>query len=168
MKKLLLVGILAVAILLTVFYSLFPSDERKIKRLFKEAASAFEKEDIDGLMKNVSFNYRDEYGFTYLYLKEFFKRIFSTYSDLKVEHENIKVKVLKDSAMIDVDIRIIGTLGEETGYIAGDIKTPLHCIFALEKEKFKWLVVKSEITNFRDGGGAGIRTPDTADMSRLL
>jgi hypothetical protein len=119
-------------------------------------------------MKNVSYNYRDEYGFTYLYLKQFLKRIFSTYSNLKVEHEDIKVKVLKDSAMIEVDIRIIGTLGEETGYIAGDIKTPLHFIFALEKERFRWFVIRAEVTQFRNGGGAGIRTPDTADMSRLL
>ncbi len=148
MKKSLLAGfITTVVVFMGLYFLLFPSDERKIKRLFREAVSSFEKEDLEGLMKNVSYNYRDEYGFTYLYLKEFLKRIFSTYSNLKVEHENIKLKFSKDSAVIEIDIRVIGTSGEETGYIAGDIKTPLHFIFTLEKERFKWLVVKSEITN---------------------
>ncbi|MCX7794879.1 MAG: hypothetical protein N2257_10830, partial [Thermodesulfovibrionales bacterium] len=124
------------------------SEERRIKKLLHEEIKAFESEDLENLMSGVSYNYRDEYGFNYLYLKEFFKKFFMVYSDLKVEYENLKIDISEDKAKVEMDVRIIGTSEEkETGYIAGDIKTPLHFIFTLEKTRFRWLVLKTEISN---------------------
>ncbi len=128
-------------------YLFISSDERKIAKLFKKEIKAFESEDLERLMSGVSYNYLDEYGFNYLYLKEFFKKFFSSYSDLRVEYENLKVEVSGNKARVEMNIRIIGTSGGETGYIAGDIKNPLHIIFTLEKERFRWLILKTEITN---------------------
>jgi hypothetical protein len=53
-----------------ILYLLWPSDESRIKKLFKEGSQAIEKKELDAVMSKVSFNYRDGYGFTYLYIKE--------------------------------------------------------------------------------------------------
>lgn len=146
-NKALLVLILAGTFMLAG-YLFLSSDERRIKKLFREEIKSFEAENLDALMSGVSYNYQDEYGFNYLYLKEFFKKFFSLYSDLRVEYENLKVDISDNKARVEMSIRIIGTSGEDTGYIAGDIKTPLHFIFNLEKKRFKWFILKTEITNF--------------------
>ena len=52
-----------------IIYLLWPSDEARIKKLFREGSQAIEKKDLDAAMSGVSFNYRDEYGFTYLYIR---------------------------------------------------------------------------------------------------
>ena len=74
-----------------IIYLLWPSDESRIKKLFKEGSQAIEKEDLETVMSKVSFNYRDEYGFTYLYLKEIMKTLFKQMDDIKVEYENIEI-----------------------------------------------------------------------------
>jgi hypothetical protein len=43
-----------------------------------------------------------------------------------------------------MDVRIIATIGNETGYIFGDLPKPAHLKFTLEKERTKWLVAKTE------------------------
>ena len=66
-----------------IIYLLWPSDESRIKKLFKEGSHAIEREDLETVMSKVSFNYRDEYGFTYLYLKELMKTVFKQMNDIK-------------------------------------------------------------------------------------
>lgn len=127
-----------------IIYLLLPSDESRIKKLIKEGAAAIEKEDIENVMSGVSFNYRDDYGFTYLLLKKMFEFQFKDLSDIQIEYENLKIEVKKDSASAEVDVRVIATFDNNTGYIIGDIKTPEHIKFTLEKERVKWLVIKTE------------------------
>ncbi|MEW6213719.1 MAG: hypothetical protein AB1478_00730 [Nitrospirota bacterium] len=130
-----------------ILYLLWPSDESRIKKVFKEGAKAIEKEDIDGVMAKVSFNYRDDYGLTYLYLKESMKSEFQQMNDITIEYENLKIKVNDASATADMDVRIIATMGNETGYIVGDAAKPVHLKFTLEKERTKWLITKTEGLN---------------------
>ena len=127
-----------------IIYFLWPSDESRIKKLIKEGAAAIEKKEIDKVMSKVSFNYYDDYGFTYILIKKLLEDQFRTMSDIKVEYENLKITVKKDSAIADLDVRVIATIGNETGYIIGDIKKPVHLKFTLEKERVKWLVMKIE------------------------
>ena len=127
-----------------IIYFLWPSDESRIKKLIKEGAAAIEKKEIDKVMSKVSFNYYDDYGFTYILIKKLLEDQFRTMSDIKVEYENLKITVKKDSAIADLDVRVIATIGNETGYIIGDIKKPMHLKFNLEKERVKWLVTKTE------------------------
>jgi hypothetical protein len=141
-KSLILISILFVLAVLTYF--LWPSDESRIKKLFKEGSQAIEKEDLDGVMSKVSFNYHDEYGMTYLYIKESMKSLFQQMSDIKIEYENMKIKVNKKMATADMDVRILATIGNETGYVFGDLVKPEHLTFTLEKERAKWLVTKTE------------------------
>ena len=125
-------------------YLLWPSDESRIKKLFKEGAEAVEKKDIGTAMSKISFNYRDEYGFTYLYIRETMKSLFRRMNDIRIEYENLKIDVNDKTATADMDIRIIATTGNDTGYVLGDMPHPAHLKFTLEKERTKWLVTKTE------------------------
>jgi hypothetical protein len=127
-----------------IIYFLWPSDESRIKKLFREGSAAIEKKDIDAVMSKVSFNYRDEYGFTYLYIKETVKHLFLKMSDIKIEHENLYITITDKTATADMDMRIIATIENNTGYIFGDLPKPVHLKFTLEKERTKWLVTKTD------------------------
>ncbi len=131
-------------LLAVLIYLLWPSDESRIKKLFKEGSHAIEKEDLDGVMSKVSFNYHDEYGMNYLYIKESMKSVFQQMNDIKIEYESLKIKVDKKNATADIDVRILTTIGNDTGYILGDLAKPVHLTFTLEKERAKWLVTKTE------------------------
>jgi hypothetical protein len=137
------IAILFILILIPVIiYLLWTSDESRIKKLFKEGSKAVEKEDIDAVMSKISYNYRDEYGLTYLYIKEYLKSIFQRTSDIKIEYEILDIKVDDKTATADMDVRVIATAGNETRYFLGDLPNPEHLRFILEKERTKWLVTK--------------------------
>jgi len=142
--RLRLIPLLLLILIPAIAYLLWPSDEGRIKRLFKEGAEAIEQRDIDGVMSKVSYNYRDDYGMTYLYIREMLKRQFGMLSDIKVEYGDLKIEVSKDRASAELSVRVIATIGNETGYIIGDIKTPLRLRFTLDKERTRWLIVKTE------------------------
>lgn len=127
-----------------IVYFLWPSDESRIKKLFREGSKAIEKKDIDTVMSKVSFNYRDDYGMTYLSIMETMKSVFKKMNHIEIEYENLKINVKDDTATADVDISIIATIGADTGYVLGDAAHPAHLRFYLEKERAKWLVTKTE------------------------
>jgi len=125
-------------------YLFWPTDESRIKKLFKEVAEAIEREDLDAVMSKVSFNYRDDYGLTFLSMKESMQSVFKRMSDIKITRENLAIKINDKTAIGDLDVRIIATIGNNTGYVMGDLRKPVHLRFTLEKEKMKWLVTKTE------------------------
>jgi len=127
-----------------IIYFLWPSDESRIKKLIKEGAQAIEKKEVDNVMSKVSFTYQDDYGLSYALLKKVLEDQFRVMSDIKVEDENLKIDVKENSASAELDVRVIATMGNQTGYIIGDIKKPEHLKFTLEKERVKWLVTKTE------------------------
>lgn len=147
-KKLIIIFSLLVLVPVVIYF-IWPTDESRIKKVFKEGCQAIEKEDIDGVMSKVSYNYRDEYGLTYLYIKEYMKRFFHQMSDIKIEYENVKINIKERTATTDMDVRVIATIGNDTGYILGDLPRPVHVTFTLEKEKVKWLIVKTEGLPFK-------------------
>ena len=112
--------------------------------MISQGAEAIEKKDIDAVMSKVSYNYRDDYGFTYLYIKESMQSVFQRLKDIKVEQENLKITIQDKIAEADMDVRIIATIGNETGYVLGDMPKPVHLKLTLEKEKTKWLVTKTD------------------------
>lgn len=142
--------IFLIVVLPVVVYLLLPSDSSRIKKLFREGAKAIEKKDPDAVMSKVSFNYRDEYGFTYLYIRESMKTVFQRMSNIRVERENLVVNVKGKSATADMDVRVIASEGDDTGYIMGDASAPVHLIFTLEKERTKWLIVKTQGLPFNE------------------
>jgi hypothetical protein len=127
-----------------IAYFIWPSDESRIRKLFEDAAKAAEARNVDGIMEKISYSYRDDYGMSYLTLREQLKTQFTSLSYIHVEYEEMKINVVKDRAATDLKLRVVATLGNETGYILGDIKTPLTLKITLEKERTKWLVTRIE------------------------
>lgn len=144
MKKRFIIVPFLFLLLAVAAYLLWPSNESRIKKLFNEGAKALERKDLDAVMSKVSYNYRDDYGLTYLSLKETLKREFANLSDISVEYELTKIQVKDNTATAELQVRISATRGTEAGYIMGDIKTPLPVKFTLEKEHTKWLIAKTE------------------------
>jgi hypothetical protein len=127
-----------------IIYLLWPSDESRIKKIFKEGSQAIKEKDIAAVMSKVSFNYRDDYGFTYLYIKETLKTLFQRMESIKIEYENLKIGINDKTATAEMDVRVIATVGNDTGYIMGDMPHPVHLKFTLDKESTKLLVTKTE------------------------
>ena len=127
-----------------VIYLIWPTDESRIKMLFREGASSVEEEDINGIMSKVSFNYRDENGLTYLYIKEYMKTLLKRMQDIKVDYENLQIEIYEDTATAQMEVRVIATTSGETGYVFGDFPNPVQLTFTLEKERTKWFVVNTD------------------------
>jgi len=127
-----------------LIYFLWPSDEARIKKLIKEGAEAIEKKEIDKVMAKVSFNYQDEKGLTYILIKQILGSQFKALSGIKIEYENLKIEVKEKLATAEFDLLVIATIGNQTGYIIGDLKAPARIKLFLEKERVSWLVIKTE------------------------
>jgi hypothetical protein len=127
-----------------IIYFIWPSDESRIRKLFKEGSAAVEEEDVETVMSKVSYNYRDEYGLTYLYIKEMMQRVFQQMDDIKVEYENLSIEIEEKQATVEMDVLVLATFGNNTGYVLGDLSNPAHLKFTLDKERTKWLVTKTE------------------------
>ena len=127
-----------------IIYLLWPSDESRIKKLFKEGAKAVEEEKVNEVMSKVSYNYTDEHGLSYLYLKKFLQQVFGEFSHIRVEYDITGLEIKEGKAVAEVDVRVIASRGAETGYVVGDATAPRHIKFSLEKERVKWLVERTE------------------------
>ncbi len=125
-------------------YFLWPSDENRIRKLFRDGASAIEAEQLDELMSKVSFNYKDGHGLSYLYLKKLMERAFAQIDDIELEYTITELEINDKKATASVDVRVIASYGQERGYFLGDAAEPGHMKFILEKERTKWLVNGTE------------------------
>ena len=63
-------------------------------------------------MSKVSFNYTDEYGFNYLYIKEALKRVFLQMGDIDIEYENLTITITDKAAKAEMDVRVVATSGQ--------------------------------------------------------
>ena len=127
-----------------IIYFLWPSDESRIKKLFREGAKAIELEKIDDVMSRVSYNYTDDKGLAYITIKEGMGRVFQQMSGIKIDYEIKNITIKDKTATADLDMRVIVSYGQDTGYAVGDAATPAHMKFFLEKERTAWLVTKTE------------------------
>ena len=127
-----------------IIYFLWPSDESRIKKLFREGAKAIEQEKLDDVMSKVSFNYTDKEGLSYIIIREGMKRVFQQMSGIKIEYDIKNLSIKDAAATADLDLRVVASYGEDTGYVSGDAAEPVHMKFFLEKERTTWLVSGTE------------------------
>ncbi len=142
-KKTIAFLIIAIAIPIIIYF-LIPSEENRIRKVLREGSVAIEKEDIDKTMSKVSYNYKDEYGLSYLYIKEVLKIIFKRFERIRIEYKIIKIYVTENKATVEVDVIVSAYTGENFHYLLGDITNPAHLKFSLEKERGKWLIIRIE------------------------
>ncbi len=125
-----------------IIYLLWPSDEARIKKLFKEGSKAVEARKVEDVMSKVSYNYSDEHGLSYIILKQAMERTFKQMSGIQIEYEIKKIDIKENKATAEVYLRTIATYGRDTGYVVGDAARPERLTVSLEKERTKWLVAR--------------------------
>lgn len=140
-KTLALLVLLIIAPL--VVYFLWPSDESRIRKLFREGSRAIEQEKIDDVMSKVALTYTDEYGLTYLYIRQGMERVFQRLDTIQIEYGITSLSIREQTATAELDIRVIATAGSDTGYAVGDAAHPVKMQFFLEKERGSWRVAKT-------------------------
>ena len=140
-KSILLISLLIISPVIA--YLLWPSDESRIKKLFRDGSRAVEEEKIEDVMAKVSFSYADEHGMSYMLIKNGMERVFRQMSGLRVEYEMGEIEVRDRNATVDLDIRVIATSGTDTGYFMGDAARPARVRFFLEKEGTRWFVSRT-------------------------
>ena len=127
-----------------IVYFLWPSDEARIRTLFREGARAIENRNVEDVMSKVSFSYTDEHGLSYLYLRKLMEKAFKEVEDIHVNYDITKLDIMDGKATAGVDVRVAATRGAERGYMLGDAERPLHITFTLDKERTKWLITRTE------------------------
>lgn len=142
-KKTIIALILFIAVPVMIYF-FYPTDESRIKKLIKTGATAIEQEDLKKVTSCVSLSYRDDYGMTYLYLKEGFKRLFNVYENFEIDYESLEITVKDKKATAELGVWVIVSHGADRGYLVGNAAEPLTIKFSLEKERLKWQVVKTE------------------------
>jgi glutamine amidotransferase-like uncharacterized protein len=127
-----------------IIYFLWPTDESRIRKLFREGTKAVEARKLEDVMSKVSYNYTDEHGLAYITLKQGMDRALKEMSGIRIEYEIKGIQVKDKSASAEMDIRVIASYGKDTGYVLGDAARPAHLKFSLEKERTAWLINSSE------------------------
>lgn len=141
-KTIILLGVLIIVPILV--YALWPSDRSRIKKLFKEGAQAVIEENLEEVMSKVSYHYSDKQGVSYLLLQKGFERSFKQVDNFIIEYEIQNIDIKDKTATVELDLSVIATYGQETGYILGDAGEHRKTVFYLEKERTTWLVIKTE------------------------
>lgn len=130
-----------------IIYFIWPTDEGRIKKLFREGARAVEPRKVDDVMSKVSYNYTDRHGLSYLALKQGMEREFTLMSNIRIEYDITQLDVRDKTATAAMDVRVIASYGADTGYVVGDAAKPAHLSFSLEKGPTGWLISSSEGLN---------------------
>ena len=130
-----MLGVLVV-LLPMLAYVFWPGDDAQIKKLVNEAVASVEAGDISGVMAQVSLNYHDERGMSYLYLKKILERNLNNLENIKVEFVSLKIRVIgEDKAFATMEIRVIASFpGGGSGYFLGDIDNPFFMELELRDE----------------------------------
>ncbi len=127
-------------------YFLWPSDEARIRKLVRLEAKAIEAEDIQAVMKGISYNYSDEKGLSYLLIKRLLEREFQRLNNIKFRYSDLLIEVRdNDTAIAVMDLHVTsGTNTESPRYVLGDKENPVVLNLALRKEGAgKWIIRSS-------------------------
>ncbi len=135
---------IALGIIIVVFY---PTEKSRIKKVINKSARAIRKEDVKGLMENISYNYTDDYGNNYLLLKKRMQMIFKRFDDIEIEKEFNEILVDGKNAEVMIIARVIATDDTERGYIIGDAIDPETIKVYLEKIPYIWRIRKVDLVN---------------------
>ncbi|MBI5025237.1 MAG: hypothetical protein HZC12_00615 [Nitrospirae bacterium] len=131
-------------LIIVLAYILYPTDEKRIKKVINSGQKAIEAEDIDGLMKYISYNYRDDYGNGYLQIKTIFQHVFKHLNDIEIERDALRITVNNDRAEAEFNVRVIASEGQDRGYILGEAGRAQNIKVSLEKSLNKWLIMRVE------------------------
>jgi hypothetical protein len=137
------VAILLLIVAPVAIYLLWPTDEARIRGLIHKEARALEAEDMEAVLKGISYNYSDDKGMSYLLIKRILEREFKKFNNLKISTSAILIEVKKDkTASAVMDLRVTAeTLDQGIRYVLGDADIPAVLNLSLEKSPSgRWLI----------------------------
>ncbi|MBI5663951.1 MAG: hypothetical protein HZC49_02500 [Nitrospirae bacterium] len=143
-----LVLIVLAAVLVAVFY---PSDKKRINKVLKACSESVLNEDIGQLMEHISYNYRDDYGGSYLALKKRAEMVFSRFNDFEITADVMRISVDGERAEAQLKVSIIATEDGRRGYFIGDAEKARDVRVLLEKSSYGWEIINIGL----DGQGEG-------------
>lgn len=123
-------------------FVLYPTDEKRIRRVISGSEKAILRKDLDGLFEYISYNYKDDYGNSYLILKKRMQIVFNRLNDIEIEKNLIKITVQEKNAEADLNVKVIASEAESREYIIGDAVTGQGIKVYFEKSPYKWKIVK--------------------------
>jgi len=126
------------AVLVAVFY---PSDKKRINKVLNSCRESVLNKDIGQLMEHISYNYRDDYGGSYLVLKKRAEMIFSRFNEFEVAADVMKITVDREQAEAHLKVSIIATEDGRRGYYIGDAEKARDVRVFLEKSPYEWKVI---------------------------
>jgi hypothetical protein len=101
--------------------------------------------DISGLMENISFNYSDDYGGSYLLLKKRLEKLLNRFSDFEITADVMGMEIDENRAEADLKVSVIASKGEERGYLIGDAGGVQDMKVSFEKSPaLQWKIIKVE------------------------
>jgi hypothetical protein len=140
-KKLLPLIAVAAVVAVVVF---FPTEQKRIRKVITGAAEAVMREDVDGLMEHISFNYRDAHGGSYLLVGKRAEAAFRRYDSLDVTADIVNMDVEESRAEVYLKVTIIASQGPDRGYILGDAEKARDVKIGLEKSAYEWKIINAE------------------------
>jgi hypothetical protein len=127
------------AVVILMFY---PTDKKRIKKIINSSEKAIIHEDLDELMKHISYNYKDDYGGSYLNLKKRMQIVFKNLDEIDITKDIVKISVEGAHAEAELNVRVIASQGDNRGYIIGDAVEAQTIKIYFEKSPYKWKVTK--------------------------
>jgi len=120
----------------------FPTDKKRIWKVIVTSEKAIIDEELDGLMDNISYNYRDEYGGTYLLIKRRMEAVFKRLDNIEAEVQLVRISVDKKQAEAEINVKVTASYGEDRSYIVGDPANWQNMKIYLKKSPYTWEVIK--------------------------
>ena len=121
------------------------TDEARIKRVIYQGKTAVEQEDIEGVMKQVSRAYQDDYGLNKFAIMALFQRVFKEFDAITIHVEEMRVEINeKKEGKATLLTWVTIQAQDETRYIVGSSQEPCRVTFTLVKEGGRWRVIKAE------------------------
>jgi hypothetical protein len=137
---LLLVSLVAVGVVL-----FFPTEEKRVWTVIVRAEKAVADEDLDGLMEEVSFNYSDGYGGSYLTVKKRMESAFQRFDGIHMEKQLVTMSVAEGRAVVDLNVLVTATGRKGPTNIAGEAGNWQEMRVYLEKSSYQWEIVRVEL-----------------------
>ncbi len=118
------------------------TEEARILRVVDEGRRGIEARDLDRCMRQVSYHYRDEYGFTYLTAKTLLQRLFDRFEGFRVEMDRPAVTVQGEKATATMRFRIRAVMNGMEGYLQGTDREPVEATVRFDKERREWRIIE--------------------------
>lgn len=136
---------LAVLVYLVMVRPLLISDEAKIRKGIEKGIQGIEAKDLTKCLRHVSLHYKDEYGLTYVGVRELLGRVFREFDAFEIGLGDLRFLSLeKEEASVSLDLKVKVRYRGEKAYLLGSGKDANRVKIRFIKEGRRWKVIQVE------------------------